>query len=85
MRQTFSANTEMTWRDFLEKVYERMNIPCDDVRIGARITGDARAMSYLACEYDWTTMLMRVRARAVAARTRAVTMELRNMVSKVSR
>lgn len=79
VRQTFSANTSMAWREFLERAHQHIDQPHLDVRIGYRISGDARAMSYLACEYDWNMALTRVRERAVAARTRAVSMELRNM------
>lgn len=60
---------------------QHFNKPHDEVRLGYRIIGEACALSYLSCEYEWDTALHRVREKVVAARTRAVTIELRNMVS----
>lgn len=59
---------------------QHFNKPCDEVRLGYRIVGEARAWSYLSCEYEWDMVLHRVREKILAARTRAVTVELRNMV-----
>lgn len=53
-----------------------------DIRLGYRISGETRAMTYLVCEYDWTLALRRVREKIRVSRTRAVAIELRNMVSK---
>ena len=81
VRRTFSAQTNMAWKEFVEKAYEHINRPHDDVRLGYWISGDARALSYLTCEYDWKTALNRLKERVVAVRTRAVTMEVMDMVS----
>lgn len=77
----FTAHTNMSWQDFDEKAHGHFNKARDGVCLGYRLNGDTRAMSELSCEYHWTTALSRVRDRCIAARTRAVTMELRNMVS----
>ena len=71
----------MAWKEFVEKVYEHINRPHDNVCLGYRISGDACALSYLTCEYDWKTALNRLKERVVAAQTRAVTMEVMDMVS----
>lgn len=39
-------------------------------------------MAYLTCEHEWNTVLRRMRQKVLVARTRAVTMEVRDMVSR---
>jgi hypothetical protein len=79
--RTFSTHTNTTWDAFLTEAYRHFDRPCDQVRLGYRISGDARAMSYLTNEIKWTAVLVCVKEKAVTARTRAVSMELKNMVS----
>jgi hypothetical protein len=71
----------MDWPQFLEAATHQFKD--DDVRLGYRIagSGETRALSQLDCGYDWNTAMVRVREKAASARTRAVEMELRNMVS----
>jgi hypothetical protein len=82
MKQVFIANTGMSWSDFMKSAYERFNNAPDDIRLGYRIRGDMRAMSHLSCEYDWGLALENIKERVNAARTRAVGVELRNVVSE---
>jgi hypothetical protein len=63
--------------------YQHFDRPRDVVRLGYRITGDSRAMTYLSCEFEWNAALERVKQKVLAARTHAVSMELKNMVSRV--
>jgi hypothetical protein len=84
MRNTFIAQTNITWDNFTEKVYQCVDKPHDDVCIGYRISGDPCAMIYLNCEYEWNTALRRMREWVLAARTRAVSLEVKNMVSSGS-
>jgi hypothetical protein len=79
VRRAFIAHTDMTWRDFMEKSHQYFND--DEVRLAYRLCSDRGAMTYLGCESDWHTATRRVKEKAVAARTRAVAMELKNMVS----
>ena len=81
VRHTFSTQTNMACKEFVEKAYEHINRPHDDVHLGYQISGDARALSYLTCEYNWKTVLNRLKEQVVAAWTRAVTMEVMDMVS----
>lgn len=71
----------MEWPQFLEVANHHFKT--DDVRLGYRFggSGEARALSQLDCGYDWDTAMERTREKAGSARTRAVGMELRNMVS----
>ena len=52
MRNTFIAQTNMTWDNFTEKVYQCIDKPHDDVHMVYRISGDPHAMAYLNCEYE---------------------------------
>jgi hypothetical protein len=81
IKHSFSADTSMSWNDFTKRAYERFREGSDDVRLGYRITGDTRAMSYLGCGYDWNFAMGHLKERVIAARTRPVGMELKNMVS----
>jgi hypothetical protein len=81
VRRTFSAHTNMTWEDFGGRVQKQFDRPRDKVHLGFCISGDARVMSDLACESDWDRALARVKEKILAARTRAVTMEIKDMVS----
>ena len=81
MRNTFIAQTNMTWDNFTEKVYQCIDKPHDDVHMVYRISGDPHVMAYLNCEYEWNTVLHSMREKVQAARTRAVSLEVKNMVS----
>ena len=81
MDHTFIAHTTMDWPQFLEATNHQFK--ADDVCLGYRIAGSEEtcALSQLDCGYDWNTAMVRVREKAVSARTHAVEMELQNMVS----
>jgi hypothetical protein len=81
VRRAFTANTNTAWIEFVTKAHQHFDRPRDDVRLGYRITGDSRAMSYLSCDFEWKAALERVKQKILASRTRAVSMELKNMVS----
>jgi hypothetical protein len=81
VKHSFSVQTNTAWRDFVDMAHQHIDKPRSDVRLGYRISGDTRAMSYLASEYDWDMLLRHVRERVVVARTRAVMVDVKNMVS----
>ncbi|KAI0288225.1 hypothetical protein BC826DRAFT_1107919 [Russula brevipes] len=78
-RNTFEAHTDMVWREFIEEAHGHINKPREDVRFGYRVRGESRPMSYLTCESEWKVALDHMKERVLAARTRAVCMELKNM------
>jgi hypothetical protein len=71
----------MVWDEFTERAYSHFDKPRNNVRLGYRVKGDTGAMSHLTCAYDWEYALDCVKERVIAACTRAVCMELRDMVS----
>lgn len=81
---TFDAQTNMTWGDFISKALRHIDQPRDDVRLVYRVSGSARAMSSLTCEYDWNAALRSVKEKVMTARTRAVFIEVKNVVSNGS-
>ena len=84
IKRMFQARTDMTWQDFSEIAYERFRKPRDDVLIGYKIAGDAGGVTELTSEPEWNNAIIRVMEKINTARTRAVAMEIRNMVSHVS-
>ncbi|KAI9428500.1 hypothetical protein H4582DRAFT_2091912 [Lactarius indigo] len=79
IKHTFNAHTDMKWYEFLDEVHRHFEKPRSEVRVGFRISGDAGAMSYLASEYDWDDAIARLMGKVRSARTRAVSMEIKNM------
>jgi hypothetical protein len=80
-QHTFTGNTDMKWPDFLEAAYEQIGVPREDVILGYRISTESRYWVVLVCEMDWFILIDRMREKILTARTRAVTMELKNTVS----
>ncbi|KAI9439132.1 hypothetical protein H4582DRAFT_2056971 [Lactarius indigo] len=79
IRHTFNAHTDMKWYEFLDEVYQHFERPRSEVRVGFRISGDAGVMSYLVSENDWNNAVARLLGKVRSARTRAVSMEIKNM------
>lgn len=78
-RPSFEVTTDMGWRTFKDKVYAR--IDAVDVRLNYRIYADCSAWLDLNCEADLTVAMACVQKKALVARTRVVTMEVKNAVS----
>lgn len=73
----------MEWQGFLEIANNHFIKAPDEVRLGYRFGGhgEAREVSKLDCAADWDTAVKKIREKALAARKRAVSIELKNMVS----
>ena len=80
-KRTFVAKTDMTWKDFKDRVVARLDEI--EVRLTYRLNVDARAWLDLSCEADLTFALTRVAAKALVACKRAVSMDVKNEVSNV--
>jgi len=78
-RHMFTARTDMTWKDFRDRVVARLDAM--DVRLVYRLNVDTRAWLDLSCEADMTKALTQVGGKALVARTREVSMGIKNMVS----
>ena len=80
IKQTFDAQTNIEWLDFQDKVLHHLEKASSEVRLVHRI-GETGAMSYLAGESDWDIAMCRLRGKIRSARTRPVSLEIKNVVS----
>src|ERR1700761_9622910 len=83
VKRTFTTHTNITWGDFVSEVHQRINNPPNELVLGYRI-GSESAMSTLACEAEWKVALTRLKEKVCNARRRAVSMEIKNLVSCAS-
>jgi hypothetical protein len=79
-KHTFEARSDMEWKEFKDRVVARLN--AIDIRLNYRLNAaDSRAWSDLSCEADLTVAMTHLGAKALVARSRKVTMEVKNVVS----
>ena len=78
-RRTFIAKTDMTWKDFRDRVVARLDEM--GVHLSYRLNVDARAWLDLSCAADLTTALTCVAAKALVARKWPISMDIKNEVS----
>ena len=71
----------MRWLELFAEVQIRLNRPPSDIRLGIRISGETGGMTCVTCELEWDQCLTLLRERILAARTRAVSIEIKNLVS----
>ena len=83
-KHSLCANTGMGWLEFKDRAVSQFKTN-SDVRLGYRISGsgDSRGITNLGCESDWNDAMTRMKEKVQSARTRAVTMELKNLVSDI--
>lgn len=81
IRRTFEAQTNMKWLDFYKEAHKRFSKPHSEVELGYRIGDKTGAVSYLGCESEWDKALCQLREKVQAARTRPVSMDIKNIVS----
>lgn len=77
-KREFSAETDTCWKDFRSCVLgflENMS-----VELAYKITGDTGKASHLKTEADFTSAMVRLCQKATTACTRAVGMEIKNIV-----
>ncbi|KAI9435708.1 hypothetical protein H4582DRAFT_2079316 [Lactarius indigo] len=78
IKHAFTAQTDMIWADFHEEVCRCLNRPRSGVRIMFRISGGGHAWSELGSEFDWMDAIAKLKEKAHSARTRAVSMEVKD-------
>lgn len=81
VKRKFQARTDMSWQGFADIAYDRFKKPRDDVLMGYKFIGDPGGVTELSSELEWNNAMVRMKEKIRSARTRSVTMELRNMVS----
>jgi hypothetical protein len=67
----------MTWNEFAEKAYKHFHAPREEVFFAYRFNGIGKDLK-LICEYHWETLLRDLWVKALAARSCAVTVHLKN-------
>ena len=83
VKHGFAARTDMSWLDFQDEVLQHFAGRLDEVSIGYRFGGEAGPVSPVDCEADWKNAIARLRDKLLGARTRAVSMEVKNLVSNM--
>ena len=83
VKRKFQARTDLSWQDFAEMAYDCFRKPRNEVLMGYKFIGDAGGVTELTSEKEWNNGMIRIKEKIKSARTRSVTMELRNMVSDV--
>ncbi|KAI9437438.1 hypothetical protein H4582DRAFT_2150264 [Lactarius indigo] len=81
IKHAFTAQTDMKWPDFREEVLHRLGRHHNRVRMVFRIVGEGSAWSDLGSECDWTDAIFRLTGKVRSARTRAVSLEVKDMHS----
>ena len=80
IKQSFDARTDMEWADVLDEARSHFGKPSSEIQMVYRI-GETGVMSYLADKNDWDKAMCQLQERIKAAWTRAVSMEIKNIVS----
>ena len=74
----------MSWQDFSNIAYDRFRKPRDDILMGYKFAGEPGGVTELTSEPEWNRAIIRATEKIKTACTRAVAMEIKNMVSKVN-
>ena len=83
VKHAFAARTDVSWLNFQDEVLQHFTRQHDDVSIGYRFGGEAGPVSPVDCEADWKNAIGRLQDKLLGARTRAVSMEVKNLVSNM--
>ncbi|KAH9162263.1 hypothetical protein EDB89DRAFT_2079847 [Lactarius sanguifluus] len=75
LRQTFTAQTDMSWQEFEKQARKRFETD-KDLRLGYRISVGKRTWVPLTSEPEWQAAITSLEEKVLVARTRAVAMEL---------
>lgn len=79
-KREFSAVTDMSWMEFRHQVVLHLDSNVNPVELAYKVSGDTGKASHLKNEADFEMAIGRVYQRASSARTRAVSMEIKNIV-----
>ena len=77
----FIAETDMTWEVFQKKVLQYLESATCEVELTCKVSGDTGKASQMKDEADYKSVIERVCQRAQNAHTRAVSLEIKNIVS----
>ena len=71
----------MSWLNLQDNVHQHFTRQHDDVSIGYRFGGDAGPVLPVYCEGNWKNAIAQLQDKLLGARMRAVSMEVKNLVS----
>lgn len=84
-KNVFNAHSAMKWDEFERKVLKSLDGVVLPVQLAYRVSGDTGKMSYLKDEADWVSALTRIDAKVPLARKNPVSIEVRNLVSNITK
>ncbi len=74
----------MMWENFHEKVLQYLEKAMGEIELACKVSGDTGGAIQMKSEADFKAIMDRVCQRAQNARTRAVSLEIKNIVSRLS-
>jgi hypothetical protein len=80
-RREFTAETDIPWEDFRRRVFLYLENANRPVELACKVTGDTGRALHLKSEDDFKSAMGRLCHKANNARSRAVCLEIRNIVS----
>jgi hypothetical protein len=83
-RRDFSGETDMMWEIFYKKVLQYLEKATGEIELACKVSGETGGATQMKSEADFKAIMDRVCQRAQNARTRAVGLEIKNIVSSLS-
>jgi hypothetical protein len=80
-KREFSAETDITWDDFQRRVLVYLENTNQTVQLACKLSSEPGKASHLANINDFNAVIARLRQTASSARTKAVGLEVKNIVS----
>ena len=82
-KRSFTADTDIPWDEFRNRIMRYLENSADEVRLSCKIYGDNSRASLLNDHHDFKAAMDRVCHRAQNARTREISLEIKNIVSRI--
>ena len=83
-QENLSSQDRYELARFSDIVYDCFRKPCDYILMWYKFAGEPGGVTELTSELEWNCVIIHVTEKIKTARTHAVTMELKNMVSEVN-
>ena len=83
-KHDFFAQTDIIWEDFRKLAIACLDINGQAVQLTCKVTGETGKASHLGNANEFDAIIGRLRQKASNARTKAVGLEVRNIVSNVT-
>jgi hypothetical protein len=80
-KRDFLAETDITWEDFRKRTITFLDNVGETVQLTCKVTGEPGRASYLGNANEFDAIIGRLRQKASHARTKAVGLEVKNIVS----